>query len=403
MLGRRTLRAQRLFTRGQYLATQGHLEAALTAYEAALALGLHTAGLHLHYALALSDFGRFADAVTALQTALALKPHHPVLPMFLGQIYFDHGVYEQAATWCAQTLARSPSNSHALGLQALIALVTGQVARGYEAFRKPLPLPISAAERALLWLGRSHLPSVLQQANNALQSRVLLAIETLLLQQHTAVHTLSQQLLEHPEAAEDEGLANRLLGGLDYGCLRVLMGLRQFSTRLRYLGRAEQCARQLRLLQAEKALYLGQAATAEALYTACVTAMPAPSFLLERLCELCYMQGKFPAALQHLRRALKQLPPEEPPSAWQYLLLGELLYQAGKYCEAYAALQQAADSALCDYKLFYYLGLCQLRRGEAGLARRTFATALQQLHPDIVRLRLDELYRVTLHLPHASS
>lgn len=402
MLGR-ALKAQRLFTRGQHLAAQGQAEAALAVYEQALTLRPGMPGLHLHYALALSDTERFAEAVAALQHAIAQAPDNPVLPMFLGQISFDHQAYAQAATWCARALALSPHNSHALGLVALLALVTGQVPPAYAQFTQPLPRPLSLAERLCLWLGRGQLPLLVQQANPALQSRMLLAIETLLLQQSGPVRTLSEQLLALPEATAAEGFGDRLLGWIDHGCVRGLMALRWCSIMVRCLGRPARRATELRLMRAERALYLNQVELAEALYRPLAAQTPIQSLVLERLCELCYLQAKFPEALRYARRVLAQLPADVPPSAWQAFLLGELWYQVGAYDEAYAALQQAADHGLCDYKLLYYLGLCQLRQGQRLAARRSFAAAVQQLNPDITRLRLDELYRLSQPLPYTTT
>jgi tetratricopeptide (TPR) repeat protein len=80
--------------------------------------------------------------------------------------------------------------------------------------------------------------------------------------------------------------------------------------------------------------------------------------------------------------------------AWQAGLLGELLAVAGRYAEAAKALQQAAQQGLQDFKLFYYLGLCQVHQGAHPQARRYFAQAVQLLNPGITALRLDEMHRV---------
>jgi tetratricopeptide (TPR) repeat protein len=107
------------------------------------------------------------------------------------------------------------------------------------------------------------------------------------------------------------------------------------------------------------------------------------------------MQGKFREALHHLRRFLKQLPDPEQPGAELSVLLGELLYQEGQYREAGAALAKAGTSIARDYRLWYYLGLCQLRAGAPQMALRAFVQAVQQLHPDIAALRLAEMSRVS--------
>src|SRR5262249_22547636 len=156
----------------QRLAAQDRFDAACEAFAQAVTLRPGAAGIHLHQALALAETARLHEAVTALQQAMALQPSNPVLPMFLGRIYFDHADYSQAATWCARALSRNPYNCHALALQALIELANSQGHQGYQGLQQSLPLPISALERACLWLGRNRIPSVLQQANTALQGRL---------------------------------------------------------------------------------------------------------------------------------------------------------------------------------------------------------------------------------------
>jgi len=150
----------------------------------------------------------------------------------------------------------------------------------------------------------------------------------------------------------------------------------------------------LRFLQAEDAASRGQAATAQALYTRVAQQNPDMPDIQARLCEVCYAQGKFREALRHLRHLLKQLPDTDQPSAEQSLFLGELLCQVGQYQDAGTILAQIATSTVRDYRLWYYLGLCQLQAGAPHAAQRSFIQAVQQLHPNVTALRLAEMYRV---------
>ncbi len=393
MVGR-VLRAEWLFRRGQRLAAQERFDEACEAFAQALTLRPGAAGIYLHQALALAETSRLHEAVAALQQTMALQPSNPVLPMFLGRIYFDHADYPQAATWCVRALSLNPYNCHALALQALIELASGQVHQGYQRLQQPLPLPISALERGCLWLGRSRIPSVLQQANTALQGRLLLQAETFLLQYPAQARTLAQQLLEKAAAPDGETYADRLMSILDRCLTGGILGIRQLYTALRYAFRPARRAIHLDFLQAEHAAYRGQAATAQALYTKVAQQDPQMPYVQAQLCEVCYAQGKFREALQHLRRFLKQLPDPDQPSADLAILLGELLCQVGQYQEATAVLAQVVLGTVRDYRLMYYRGLCQLHAGAPAMARRHFTQAVQQLNPDIAALRLDEMYRV---------
>jgi len=110
---------------------------------------------------------------------------------------------------------------------------------------------------------------------------------------------------------------------------------------------------------------------------------------------MCYTQGKFREALHHLRRLLKQLPDSDQPGAELAVLLGELLCQVGQYKEAGTALAKAGTSTTRDYRLWYYLGLCQLQAKAPQVAQRSFIQAVQQLNPDIAALRLAEMAHVS--------
>src|SRR5262249_25034437 len=89
-----------------------------------------------------------------------------------GRIYLGHTDYTNAALWCARALALSPANCHALALQALIELASGPIQKGAKRLQQPLPLPVSALERGFLWCSRSRVPTLVQQANAAMQGRV---------------------------------------------------------------------------------------------------------------------------------------------------------------------------------------------------------------------------------------
>jgi tetratricopeptide (TPR) repeat protein len=392
---RRVLRAEWLFRRGQRLAAQEHFDEAVKAFTQAQELRPGAAGIYLHRALALAEMSRWSEAVLALQQAMALQPANAVLSMFLGRIYLDCSDYIKAAFWCARALALRPTNGHALALQALIELASGQIQQGLQRLQQPLPLPVSRLERGFLWCSRSRVPTLLQQANAALQGRVLLHVETFLLQHGAPAHTLAQQLLASSATHDDTTFADRLLTRLDWCLTRWIMSIRRLGSTLRYAFQPTNRALHLCFLQAEDAAYHSQAATAQALYTQVAQQAPDMPYIQERLCEICYIQGKFREALRHLRRLIKQLPDPDQPGAELAVLLGELLCQVGQYQQASATLTKVSTSATRDYRLWYYLGLCQLQAGTPQVARRSFVRAVQQLNPDIATLRLAEMARVS--------
>jgi Flp pilus assembly protein TadD len=224
---------------------------------------------------------------------------------------------------------------------------------------------------------------------------VLLHVETLLLQHGAPARTLAQQLLDTSVTHNDETFTDRLLTTLDRCLIQGIINIQRLCIILRYAFQPAERTLHLRFLQAEDAAYHGQTATAQALYTQVAQQDPSLPCVQERLCEMCYTQGKFREALHHLRRLLKQLPDSDQPGAELAVLLGELLCQVGQYQEAGAALAKAGTSTTHDYRPWYYLGLCQLQARAPQVAQRSFIQAVQQLNPDITALRLAEMSRVS--------
>jgi tetratricopeptide (TPR) repeat protein len=189
-------------------------------------------------------------------------------------------------------------------------------------------------------------------------------------------------------------LASRCLALLDRLCTRSVMGLQRLALHVRLPAQPAAQALQRRRIAAEEAYYLGGSATARRLYSALLPHLPHSDTARQRLCEVCYEQGDFTAALEALRPLVGDAARLD---AWQAGLLGELLAVAGHYTAAASALQQAVQQGLQDCKLFYYLGLCQVHQGAQPQARRSFARAVQLLNPGITALRLEEMYRVYTH------
>ncbi len=387
-----SIQAEQLLRRGQRLAAAERFDEASAALMEAQQRRPRAVGPWLHHGLVLAELGRLPEAVQAMEQAMALQPQHPVLPVFVGRMYWDHADYSHAAHWCERALALDPSSTHALALQALIELSSGQVPQALQHLLQP-PLPVPALVRTFLWLGRSQVPSLLQQANATMQGRILLQTERVLLQHAPQAQTLAQQVLASTAAHQNEPLADRLMDAMDHSITWVLLQMRRLHARIRYATQPKPRALHLRLLQAEDAAYSGQAATAQTLYTEIAQHAPELPGLDERLCEVYYAQGKFREALRYFQRLRQTLPDPEQPGAEMALFLGELYCEVGQYAEAAALLRRPPTGPMRDYRWAYYLGLSQVHAGVFPEARRAFIRAVQQMHPNLVALRLGELAR----------
>ena len=174
----RMSRTERLFTRAQNLRFVDQYEDSIEVFEQAHKLNPTHTGISLHWALALSDAARFDQACDVLQNAVKLQPSNPVLHVFLGQINFDHENYIQALKCCQQALKHDPLNVYAYGLMMLIPLAQGKVDEAYQSLTRPPSNQWGNVWQALHRRGLVRLPSTEQLANVALQSRLLLTVET---------------------------------------------------------------------------------------------------------------------------------------------------------------------------------------------------------------------------------
>ena len=381
--------AERLFSRAQRFTAQQRSDEALQALQRAVTMQPHQAGFLLHWARALAEAGHLAEAHQAMQRAMQLQPTNPVLPMFLAQMYFDHADYGATHVWCERAASLNPLNPHVIALQALSALVRGDIAQGCQRLQQALPRSLTPLEAWVLRAGKRPIPSVLGQCSTSMQSRVLLIAETYLRQHAAQGRTLFQQLAVCRDA-EMSRASYRVMVALDRVCTRLIMGGQRLYVRARYAGREERPQRLQRLAAAE-AYYLGDTATALSQYNALLSHLTEQDELSHRLFELYYEQADAPRALTHLRRLLG---PANEPNAWQALCLGELLCQTGQWSEAASYFDRAQTLRLRDYKVPYYLGLCCMHAGLEREARQHFGRALTHLNPGLCALRLDEVYRV---------
>jgi tetratricopeptide (TPR) repeat protein len=380
------MRAARLFAHAQQLTAQDCIDEALAVFDTLLLQRPPSAGVYLHWALALSEAARLDAAVHAMHQAMALEPHNAVLPMFLGQILFDHAAYAEARMWCGRSLDLNPHQLRAAALLGLIDLASGDVTTGYQRLQQSQSPSPSWVEQIALWCGVRQPPTLSQQTSSIWQSRLLLVVETALRQYPTAQTLAAQLAAQEPVHITS---VDRLL-------TQGVLGMQRCFYRLRYHAQPERRDAWLLYTQAEQAYYLGQMEEAVRCYEQLDAGFPARQQIEYHLYDMAAVQGDFHRALTHWRRYLKAESESQEATGEAALVLGELQIQVGDFTAAAASLAQATSMLWRDYRLPYYQGLCHLHAGATRRARLAFAEAVSRLHPDIATLRLDELHRLTL-------
>ena len=382
------MRASRFLVQGQRLAANEQLDEALQAFENALARRPQMAGVHLHYALALSAADRLDEAVATMQKAMAIEPQNAVLPMFLGHILFDHADYAGAQSWCEQSLTLDPQQLRAQALLALIDLAEGRVSQGYERLQQSQSPSLSIWERLAFKCGIQQPPLLYQQTSSMWQSRLLLVVESHLMRAGSHVPTLADRLIHD----SPQGEAMQHVNVVDRMLTPCIMAIVRLSYRLRYASQPTQRDLWLRYAQAEEAYFSAQPDTAADIYEKLMADFPQPQRLEQRLYEIAYAQGDFNRAWQYWRRWTRTAASDLSPL--DRLQQVELQYQIGDYEGTKATLEQITTLPWRDFRVPYYEGLCHLQAGARREAHRCFVEATRRLNPDIVGVRLDELHRL---------
>jgi tetratricopeptide (TPR) repeat protein len=389
----RLSRAERIFTYAQKLFLDGKFEEAIRSFQAAYELSSAHIGMCLYWALALSEAGCRDEACEVMHRAITRQPSNPVLYMFLGQICFDHQDYPEALKHFQSALEIDPFNVHTQAYVALIALTEGNLQKFFDLLTRPIAFPAGSTEYTISQFGIFSLPSAIQLVNVTLQSRILLAIETYFSRHRLAPRSLSQQLVDlyrsHPP-----DFPSRCLASIDALLTHVILGAKRITVSLRYICNRKLRDDALRQIVADEAYYLSQTTRAIRCYQQLLEQRPQSLSIKQRLFELLYETGDFDKALTCLQELTHYGTAEHQPTPLDCLYLGELLYLVGKTEEGRCYLDQAAASPINEFKLYYFIGLDELKTGRQIHARRQFNHALRMLNPDICLLRLEELKRI---------
>ena len=166
----------------------------------------------------------------------------------------------------------------------------------------------------------------------------------------------------------------------------------RLSYRLSYASKPAQRDLWLRYAQAEAAYFSAQPDTATAIYEQLIADFPEPQRLEQRLYELAYAQGDFQRAWKYWQQWLDNSGADLGPL--DQLQQAELQYQVGDYQGTKATLEQMTALPWRDFRIPYYTGLCHLQAGARRDAKRCFIETTRRLNPDIVGIRLTDLYRL---------
>jgi tetratricopeptide (TPR) repeat protein len=310
---------------------------------------------HAQRALALAAAGNTSEAVRAARQAADLSPKSHVPPLALGRVQYDAGRYEEARKAFAAAAKLDPENKLVQAYLGLALLAMDRLKEGAE-------------------LLKAHL----LYANEGMEGRLLTLAEKYLWERRDQARPLEDQLTldEGGHDTRPAGFGLRFASALRKVMLLPLAAIRGRKARFSLL--AEEAMSVMNLEGAAAALAEAGKAGAD------------PEWVAISLAGI-HMQMKKPQA------AMEQLS-KLPKEAWEdpglAALIGEALFEAGRYAEAREPLTLAATHFTREFAPSYYRGLVEIALGQPQNATPWFTQACERLNPHIAEKRLAEMLRV---------
>jgi choline-sulfatase len=127
-------------------ASEGNLDAALTAAAKAVAVGPKNERAHLQLAALLKDRGDLDGAIVHLRQAAALEPNAPDTRMLLGRALAEKGRLDEAASLLGTAAAAQPESAAAATQLGFVLARQGKLNEAVVAYRRALALDPASAE-----------------------------------------------------------------------------------------------------------------------------------------------------------------------------------------------------------------------------------------------------------------
>jgi len=306
-------------------------------------------------ALALAAAGRTSDAVRAARQAADLAPNSHVPPLFLGQIQYDAGRFEEARKAFSAAAKLDPENRLVQSYLGLALLALGKMKEGGE-------------------LLKAHL----LYANEGLEGRLVTLAEQYLWEHRDQARPLEGQLTpdEGGRDARPAGVGLRLASAIRKVILLPLAAIRGRKARFSLL--------------AEEAMSVMDFEGAAAVLQEAGKAGADPERVAVSLASIYMQLNKPQAAMEQFGK----LPKEAWVDPGLAAVIGEALFESGRYAEARELLALAAAHFRREFAPSYYRGLCEIALGQPQNATSWFAQACERLNPHVAEKRLEEMLRV---------
>lgn len=348
------------FARACKLVREGNAEEALAIFDALVKKSPADWQLRMQRALALDEAGQLHEARAQILECVAERPESAPARIILSRIEFDAGDFDAALEAAKAASELDPSNRLAKAYQGLALLAKGDIEEGY----------------ALLH-GLAFLMS------DSFQARMLLWCEKWLGERPDA-RSLEETVAEESLAST---AAKRRMQSQPSRLRRFLWKL---AARLRHPSGGLPAKAAEREAAAAWFLLRWQPERAQEEYLAALESRLDDSLIHERLIDARYELKDYGGVLA----AAEMLGERAADAEVVALKVGAAKFWLGDYDGAIELLKRAAGSVI-EFWPQYYLGLCELKRGNERAARQWFARATAQINPRVVEKRLDEVLRTT--------
>ncbi|MDD5700744.1 MAG: tetratricopeptide repeat protein [Dehalococcoidales bacterium] len=372
----RLIKSDLLFSKGQDFASKGRLDEALRVFDQALILSPNNGGILLHKALALSDKNEYDKAIVTIQNAIGLNPTNSVYYMFLGRIHYDNRMYGEAIHALEKSLSIDPNNILTRCLRNLSILAKQHNVEAYK-----------------------RLKTEIINVNAEFQSRLLFLCELYLIK--------TNEQLKSTENISGENIAshNKITQFFD----NLVYSLWMTNYKIRYFRNKRKLSAYIHYLEGIK-ISSNDPSSAIEEYKKALNMYPELEEARDQLIDFYFQRNDFSRALEYIepedkidnespshdeRKSDKQLYMKTEDrkylSSSNILLSGIAYYYLGKYDKSIERFKGAIEKGIEDFRLFYYLGLCNLASGDIEQSKSWFRKAVNKIDMKFLQQRLDKM------------
>ena len=378
------IQAEFLFRKGQKQAKAGKWEKSISYFDRVLSLKPKNRGAFLYKAISLSKQNKFDEALSIIGESISLQPDNHANYLIRGMVYYDSGEYDKALGDFEESLNLSPENPLLKCYIALTLLKKNE--------------KVKQAYAALL--------NDIQNTNPEFKARFMVLCESFLLQHKKDSMSLEDTMF-HESYFKEKTFVSKFFDRWSYK-------LNQVYVFLFYIFNSTKRKHYVHCLNAEQRLHDGNLIKSIEEYKKALNYLYEYNDALDALLKIYFYQKEYEsiaecfAKLKEYKKVLNLLSRKDVVEKSKesiiselknhlplVLSLGHYYSRTGNYREAINIFKITAVNFSDEFYYNYHLGLSYLGANYQEKALTYFLKAFQKINPNVAKLRLEEMIRVS--------